>query len=75
MIDLTQLANARRQEQRTANDIHPMWQAVDAVLEADDVVWCSQHGFRGTPRCNDNDACFLQTGVFVLITRPGDTEQ
>ncbi len=39
-------------------------------LNADQIVRCSQHGFRGTPRCNDNDACSLQAGVFV----PGERE-
>ncbi len=49
--------------------------ALDAVLEADDVMRCSQHGFRATPRCNANDACSLQSGVFVLVAPQGDTQQ
>jgi len=34
-------------------------------IEGDPIVRCSQHGFRGTPRCNDNPACILQDGVWV----------
>ena len=77
MIDLTQLAEARHQ-MKEALEISGsrngaiLVAAVDAVLEANQIIRCSQHGLRATPRCNTIDACSLQTGAFVLVTR-GDT--
>ena len=77
-IDLTRLAEAVKQVwepfiQDGANGIpEPHAQiitnAAGAILNADQTYRCSQHGYRATPRCNDNPACSLQLGVWVGIT-------
>lgn len=50
---------------RTVNE------AARQVANGEQIYRCSQHGFRGTPRCNDNPACSLQLGVWVTTE---DTE-
>ncbi len=42
------------------------------VANGEQTYRCSQHGFRGTPRCNDNPACSLQPGVWVGVTTKDD---
>ena len=69
MIDLTRLAKEYRTDSRKA-DFGVLLDAVDAVLGGDPVVRCSQHGFRGTPYCNNTPTCVLQAGVFVPVVEP-----
>lgn len=47
-------------------------EAAKRVANGERIYQCSQHGFRGTPRCNDNPDCHLSLGVWVGITE--DTE-
>jgi len=42
--------------------------AARRVANGEQTYRCSQHGFRATPRCNDNPACSLQLGVWFGIT-------
>ena len=44
------------------------------VANGKQIYRCSQHGFRGTPRCNDNPACSLQLGVWVVISTEEATD-
>ncbi len=44
------------------------------VANGEQIYRCSQHGFRGTPRCNDNPACYLSLGVWVAITAVADAD-
>ena len=77
MIDLTQLAEVRHRVSHWVvghEDEVATIAALDAVLEAHQIIQCSRHGFRATSRCVFNDACSLQGGVFVPITPSGDTD-
>ncbi len=69
MIDLIRVAKEYRTDSKEA-DFGVLLDVVDEVLGGEPVVRCSQHGFRGTPRCNNNDACSLQAGVFVPVVEP-----
>ncbi len=70
-VDLPGLAGEYRKTDRNDADFGIFLDAVDAMLHGDPLVRCSQHGYRGTPRCNDNDQCFLQDGVFVPVAGVG----
>jgi len=50
-----------------AKHIHAFVEAARGVVKGEDIYRCSQHGFRATPRCNDNPRCDLFLGVWVMI--------
>ena len=54
------------------DDLEVIVDAARRVANGEETYRCSQHGYRGTPRCNDNSTCTLQRGVWVGITTEDD---